>query len=132
MSDLGQMLKVRELAELLASAGLARVSYEEKDFRVTLESPVGRSAQGSNECPPGESGSEYDADWVVSPLVGKVYHANPKIKAGQRVKKGATLLVIESMKINNEIGAPRDGIVEEIVFGEGDNVAVGDRLVKLG
>uniref|UniRef100_A0A0N5A0Y3 Biotin carboxyl carrier protein of acetyl-CoA carboxylase n=1 Tax=Parastrongyloides trichosuri TaxID=131310 RepID=A0A0N5A0Y3_PARTI len=53
---------------------------------------------------------------VKSPMVGTAYlqpapGSDPFIKAGDKVKKGQTLLIIEAMKTMNHIPAPRDGVV---------------------
>lgn len=43
-------------------------------------------------------------------------------KVGEEVKKGQTLLIVEAMKMENNILAPRDGKVEQIFAREGDSV----------
>ena len=48
---------------------------------------------------------------------------------GAKVKRGETLLVLESMKMQNEITSPRDGVVEQVMVKEGDKVNAGDVLV---
>jgi acetyl/propionyl-CoA carboxylase alpha subunit len=60
------------------------------------------------------------SDIVKSPMPGKVIKVVAEI--GQTVKKGEVLLVVEAMKMENNILASRDGIVEEL------NVAVGDMV----
>jgi acetyl-CoA carboxylase biotin carboxyl carrier protein len=73
---------------------------------------------------------------VKSPMVGTVYlqaspEAAPFIKAGDKVKKGQTLLIIEAMKTMNPIAAPRDGVVVEILVGDAQPVEFGEALVLL-
>jgi len=48
--------------------------------------------------------------------------------AGMRVKRGQTLVVLEAMKMQNEIPAPRDGTVREVAVVEGESITA-DRLV---
>ena len=66
---------------------------------------------------------------VKSPLPGKVLKvvATP----GGTYKKGDTLVVIEAMKMENEILAPRDCTVEEVLVEANQTVKTGDVLLKL-
>jgi biotin carboxyl carrier protein len=50
---------------------------------------------------------------------------------GQAVAKGDVLLVIESMKMNNELRSPADGVVEQVPVTAGQRVNAGDLLVAL-
>jgi biotin carboxyl carrier protein len=54
-----------------------------------------------------------------------------EVRAGQRVKRGQTLLVVESMKMEIVVEAPNDGLVLELLVGEGQAVAPGQRVVVL-
>ena len=54
-----------------------------------------------------------------------------KVSAGQAVKKGDVLLVLEAMKMENEIYAPCDGTVAAVNVGNGDAVESGKVLVVL-
>jgi 3-methylcrotonyl-CoA carboxylase alpha subunit len=61
-------------------------------------------------------------------MPGKVIAVN--VAAGVAVKKGASLLVMEAMKMEHTIVAPADGTIGEILFGVGDQVAEGAELVR--
>ena len=50
--------------------------------------------------------------------------------AGARVERGATLLVMEAMKMEHTIVAPVDGVVADVLFGVGDQVDEGAELVR--
>ena len=54
------------------------------------------------------------------------------VSEGQQVKTGQGLVVLEAMKMENEIPAPKDGVVKKIYVKEGDTVNTGDPLVELG
>ena len=54
------------------------------------------------------------------------------VVAGDTVVAGQTLLVIEAMKMQNELRAPRDGRVESVEVGVGETIDLGRRLVVLG
>jgi len=54
------------------------------------------------------------------------------VQPGMQVKKGFNMLVLEAMKMENEILAPSDGVIKEVRVKEGDNVNTGDPMVVLG
>lgn len=70
------------------------------------------------------------ADAVCAPLPGSV--VDVKVSVGESVKKGQILLLIEAMKMENEIVAPNDGVVKAIHTSKGASVTTGAPLVTLG
>lgn len=77
-----------------------------------------------------------EGDVVESPLVGVVYlAAGPDkpafVTVGDSVKKGQTLVIIEAMKVMNEIPAPKDGVVTEILVSNEEMVEFGKGLVRI-
>lgn len=80
---------------------------------------------------------EISSDKVVaSPLVGTFYNAgspeaDPFIKAGDLVKKGQVLGIIEAMKLMNEIECEYDGVVEAVLVGNEDVVEYGQPLFRI-
>ncbi len=73
---------------------------------------------------------------VESPLVGVAYLSPAPDKpafvaVGDTVKKGQTLMIIEAMKVMNEVPADRDGVVTEILVGNQDVVEFGQGLVRI-
>ena len=67
---------------------------------------------------------------VKSPLPGSIIKV--LVSVGQAVKKGDTLLTLESMKMENAIMAEADGTVKQIAVSAGQNVMQDDLLVVLG
>ncbi len=65
---------------------------------------------------------------LTAPMPGKVIAVNTH--AGARVSIGAPLLVMEAMKMEHTIVAPADGVVAELLYGIGDQVAEGAELVR--
>lgn len=53
------------------------------------------------------------------------------VKVGEKVCKGQVLVIIESMKMENEIECDADGIVKEILVNENDHVAVGQDIIVI-
>jgi glutaconyl-CoA decarboxylase len=66
---------------------------------------------------------------VDSPLPGNVLDV--KVSVGQAVKAGQVLVIIEAMKMENEVAAPCDGVVKQIVANKGAVVATGDALLVI-
>jgi biotin carboxyl carrier protein len=69
-----------------------------------------------------------DSDIAVrAPMPGTVLKVN--VNPGDTFKKGQCLLILEAMKMENEIGAPEDGTVSSVMTGEGRTVAAKDVLI---
>ena len=65
-----------------------------------------------------------------APMPGKIIEV--KVAVGQAVKAGDTLLILEAMKMQNEIAAPADGTVKAVNVSAGQSVKVRESLVILG
>ena len=58
---------------------------------------------------------------LTAPMPGKMVSFLAKV--GERVQRGQALAVMEAMKMEHTINAPHDGVVEELLYGVGDQVA---------
>lgn len=67
---------------------------------------------------------------VLAPMPGTILAMN--VAVGQAVKTGEILLVLEAMKMENEITAPSDGIVKQILVQKGSTVDTDAALVVIG
>jgi 3-methylcrotonyl-CoA carboxylase alpha subunit len=76
----------------------------------------------------GEGGAE--AGRLTAPMPGKLVAF--LVQPGDAVKRGQPLAVMEAMKMEHTISAPRDGTVAELLYGVGDQVAEGGELLRLG
>jgi len=103
--------------------GRYRVAVGEREFEVHLRHPLEREvAQGG-----AVAGGPQE---VRAPIPGKV--VSVAVSAGARVAAGQPLLVLEAMKMENQICAEGEGTVERIVVAPGDTVERGQLLVVLG
>ena len=87
--------------------------------------PKAAPATAPKAAPAGAAG----AVAVTAPMPGKILGV--KASAGQAVKRGQVLLILEAMKMENEIVAPQDGTVATINVAVGDSVEPGATLATL-
>ena len=64
---------------------------------------------------------------VKAPMPGNILDV--KVAAGASVKAGDVLVILEAMKMENEIRTPIDGVVKEVYINETDKVSVGDKML---
>ena len=69
-------------------------------------------------------------DPVNAPMPGNILKVN--VTAGQAVKAGEVLCILEAMKMENEIMAPKDGTVTQVLVSKGSTVDTGAPLVVIG
>ena len=98
-----------ELAHVFTQAGATRI-------RVIQPLAYAESAQD-------EQGG------LTAPMPGKV--VSFAVKVGDKVKAGQSLAVMEAMKMEHTIAAPKDGQVQELLYAPGDQIAEGAELLKL-
>lgn len=68
-----------------------------------------------------------DAESINAPMPGTILSVN--VSKGETVKAGKVLLILEAMKMENEIISPKDGIIESVNVSKGENVESGSPLV---
>ena len=111
-----------------------------------LEAPLAPVAPASPAVPAAETSEPAPAEASVSPVaegavvespVVGVAYLSPSpdkpafVAVGDTVKKGQTLMIIEAMKVMNEVPADRDGVVTEILVANQDVVEYGQGLVRI-
>ncbi len=145
---------VETLAKLLREYDLREISLGNESSRVTLKrgekvvygsSPAPVAAVAAAVAPQPDSaaakegGAQAVADEgvvVSAPIVGTVYLASspttaPFVKVGSKVKEGQTLLIVEAMKIMNQIPAPCSGTVVKLHVENAQPVEYGDALIVI-
>ena len=76
-----------------------------------------------------KSGKQHKGDSVSSPMPGLLVKV--PVSVGDKVKSGDTLAIVEAMKMQNELPAPRDGIIKKINGKEGEQVDALQVIVEL-
>ena len=142
---------IRALAGLLCETGLTEIEYAIGDHRIRVaREPAGGVAPAANgHAAPPPPGAEPSAPaevpatngavhpgTVSSPIVGIAYlaaepGAAPFVRVGDRVSEGQTLLIIEAMKVMNQIRAPRAGRVARIFVEDAEPVEYGAALMLI-
>ena len=100
-------------------------------YDVTVEEGTGNGAPAAKAAAPkaaAPAGAQ-GAVKVNAPMPGKILKVNAA--AGAAVKKGDVLVVLEAMKMENEICAPQDGTIATVECAAGDSVESGKVLVSL-
>ena len=99
------------------------VSLGNKQFEITLIDP--KKLRGT-----GESGAAADGiSEIKTTMPGKVVRV--LAEKGAEIRKGDGVIVVEAMKMQNEMKAPKDGFIREIRFSEGATVNAGEILVVI-
>ena len=135
---------IRTLARLLAETGLTEIEYAVGDRRIrvsrgavpaTVGPAVADAAVGA--APSGVSSGFADrAGEVTAPMVGTVYLAPQPgapalVRLGEPVVEGQPLLIIEAMKVMNEIRAPKAGRITQILVADAQPVEYGAMLMLI-
>lgn len=98
---------------------VAWVSHRGETYRLSAVSTFSsRTARRSEETPS-----------LESPMPGRILGV--RTVAGATVAKGDTLVVVEAMKMEHAVRAPRDGAVTRVLVTEGQMVGLGDVLVEM-
>ncbi len=110
--------------------GLTEVTVNGKKYLVETEKPAAPApAPKPAAAPAAPKAAPAGGQSVNAPMPGTILAVN--VKAGQAVKKGDVLIMLEAMKMENEIMAPVDGTVSAVNVTKGQSVQSGDVLVTL-
>jgi acetyl-CoA carboxylase biotin carboxyl carrier protein len=131
---------VRQLAALLDETGLTEIEYAAGDRRIRVAKGTGPQVAYVPQpalpvaAEPAPAARAAPIGAVKSPMVGTAYlapqpGASPFIKVGDRVAEGDVLLIIEAMKVMNQIRSPRAGQVTAILVEDGVPVEFGQVLL---
>jgi acetyl-CoA carboxylase biotin carboxyl carrier protein len=145
-ANLFDTAQIRQLVALMEETGLDEVELTENGRTLRLRRPS--TSQQVVTSPPvpqtpvetkpidAESAKPDDASVIKSPMVGTFYHAAspeaaPFVKAGDTVRKGQVIGVIEAMKTMNQIEADKDGVLKDFLTDNAQPVEYGEPLLLL-
>ena len=138
---------IRELAEMLNETDLTEIEVEDGERKIKIcrggstvqmsaaPAPVAVSAPVAAQEAPAEPIDAGDHPGTIfSPMVGTIYTspdptADAFIKVGDTVSAGQTILIIEAMKVMNQIHASKGGVVKAIMVENSQPVEYGEALV---
>ncbi len=148
-----ELNEIKFLADLMEERGLTSLEIEEgeRSIRmqrqqtsfeplpvptVTVPAPVPVASKAEPEAAEDGVVDFNGVTELKSPMVGTVYvsptpGSEPYVKAGDKVKKGQVLCIIEAMKLMNEYTAPQDGEIVDVCIHDGELVEYGQCLFKL-
>lgn len=136
IEKLADIIREKELSELTISDGDKSITLRgKKSFPPPPPMPImgaavqaaAPAAAAAAEATEAEKPEELSGNIVKSPIVGTFYAAPspdkpPFVKIGDTVKKGDVIMIIESMKLMNEIQSEFDGVVDQILVTDGQAV----------
>ena len=130
--------EIFDLMDRFQRSSLRAMKLSCQDFSIELEqgAPAAAAAPVSSPAPAAAATAPQAEGPVISaPLVGTYYAAPapeqpPFVAAGDRVKKGQTVCLIEAMKMMSEVPAPCDCVIEEVLKANGELAAFGEALFR--
>ena len=132
--------EIFDLMDRFQRSSLRAMKLSCQDFSIELEQGAAAApaaaAPAAVPAPPAAAPAPQAEGPVISaPLVGTYYAAPapeqpPFVAAGDRVKKGQTVCLIEAMKMMSEVPAPCDCVIEEVLKANGELAAFGEPLFR--
>lgn len=142
---------IQKLADIVNTNELSEITIADGDKSITIKGrkcppPPRDDDRGAPPVPAGQPAPEKkqpqeppvaDGNVVRSPIVGTFYASPspdrpPFVRVGQHVRRGDVLMIIESMKVMNEIQSPFDGEVKQIMLKNGAAVEYDQPIMIIG
>lgn len=127
-------VKIKGVEENIAMVEVNGIDFEvEMEKPIATPKPVVRAVAApvkTVEAPkPAQEAVAAGVSAIKAPLPGTINDI--KVTVGQAIKKGDTVVVLEAMKMENNIDADRDGKIAEVRIAKGDTVMEGTVLVTI-
>ena len=106
-----------------------RVNVNGTNYEIEIELMSESEAKAAPSAAPAAPAAKGEGEAVSSPMPGTILDV--KVNVGDSVKKGQVLMILEAMKMENEIMAGTDGVVTSIGVTKGASVQTGDALCTI-
>ena len=113
------------------------IKLNNREYEVEIEEVTGQVGEAavtsSQSSKPDVADSQPQASGgltIEAPMAGSIFAI--EVKVGDKIKKDQTLMILEAMKMENEISSPVDGTVLSIGVSKGDMVNAGVVLIQIG
>ena len=133
---------IKELKDCLDEFDLNEIEYSYKDTKIKVSKKS--NAEVVSSAPPAtqkqvnqkDTTKEILGNKVTSPIIGTAYLAPEPggkkfAEIGKKIKKGDTIMIVETMKTMNHVPSTADGIVKEICVEDGQPVEFGQTIIIL-
>ena len=132
IEKLADIVSAKDLGEITIADGEKTITVKGKKCPPPMGAPVAPAAPAETPAAPKAPAGKA----IKAPLVGTFYAAPspdqpPFVQVGDTVKKGDVVLIIESMKLMNEVTSDVEGVVQEILVKNGDAVEYDQPLMIL-
>ena len=127
---------IEELTEYLKEFNLSEIEYAEGTTKVKVSRAINNTSIAPSEVKKKQEIIQSDGINVTSPVVGTAYLAPEPggkkfVEAGQKIKKGQTIMIVEAMKTMNHVPSTQDGTVSKILVKDGEPVEFGQPLISV-
>ena len=136
---------IKELSEYLDEFKLTEIEFTEKDTKIKVSK---NNVSVNNQAVPviqntsavkdnvKTSNKSLEGKEITSPIIGTAYHAPEPgakkfVEIGKKIKKGDTIMIVETMKTMNHVPSTSDGVVKEICVDDGQAVEFGQTIIIL-
>ena len=135
---------IKELNDYLNEFDLTEIEYTEKDTKIKVSKnkssisgtlPLNNNQSAIKE-PTNNSNKVFSSKEITSPIIGTAYHAPEPgakkfVEVGKKIKKGDTVMIVETMKTMNHVPSTSDGVVKEICVADGQPIEFGQTIIIL-
>ena len=136
---------IKELSDYLKEFNLTEIEITEKDTKIKVsknnvsisnQPQVISSSSPASSSTPTQTQNIKSGTEITSPIIGTAYHAPEPgakkfVEIGKKIKKGDTIMIVESMKTMNHVPSTADGVVKEICVEDGQPVEFGQTIIIL-